>query len=55
MAFEPGDHASTFGGTPLASAAGCAALDVITSDGFLDHVTKMGKYATEQLQAIEKK
>lgn len=55
MAFEPGDHASTFGGNPLASAAGCAALDVITSDGFLDHVTKMGKYATEQLQAIEKK
>ena len=25
MAFEPGDHAATFGGNPLATAAGCAA------------------------------
>ena len=55
MAFEPGDHASTFGGNPLASAAGCAALDVIISEGFLDHVTAMGKYASEKLQTIASK
>ncbi|MED5578460.1 MAG: aspartate aminotransferase family protein [Nitrospinota bacterium] len=55
MAFEPGDHASTFGGNPLASAAGCAALDVIVSEGFLNHVTEMGKYALAQLKVVADK
>ena len=55
MAFEPGDHASTFGGNPLASAAGCAALDVIVSEGFLNHVTEMGKYALAQLKVVAEK
>jgi acetylornithine/succinyldiaminopimelate/putrescine aminotransferase len=30
--FEPGDHASTFGGNPVASAAACAVLDTIDDD-----------------------
>ncbi len=37
-----GSHGSTFGGNPLAMAAGNAVLDVISEDGFLDHVTAMG-------------
>ena len=37
-AFQPGDHASTFGGNPLATAAGCAVLEVMLEDGFMTGV-----------------
>jgi acetylornithine/N-succinyldiaminopimelate aminotransferase len=36
-AFEPGDHASTFGGNPVACAAACAVVDAI-DDELLAHV-----------------
>ena len=36
-AFAPGDHASTFGGNPVACAAACAVLDTIDDD-LLAHV-----------------
>ncbi|WP_404370959.1 aspartate aminotransferase family protein [Sphingomonas sp. MMS24-J45] len=38
-----GTHGSTYGGNPLAMAAGEAILDVMLEDGFLDHVTAMGE------------
>jgi acetylornithine/N-succinyldiaminopimelate aminotransferase len=38
-----GTHGSTFGGNPLAMAAGQAVLDVVLEPGFLDHVTRMGE------------
>jgi acetylornithine/N-succinyldiaminopimelate aminotransferase len=38
-----GTHGSTFGGNPLAMAAGQAVLDVVTEPGFLDHVVRMGE------------
>ena len=37
VAFEPGDHASTFGGNPVSAAAACAVLDTI-DDALLAHV-----------------
>lgn len=37
-----GTHGSTYGGNPLAMAAGQAVLDVLLEDGFLDHVAAMG-------------
>ena len=37
----PGTHGSTFGGNPLAMAAGNAVLDVMLADGFLDRVKRM--------------
>ncbi|MEK6712140.1 MAG: aspartate aminotransferase family protein [Nitrospinota bacterium] len=52
MAFEPGDHAATFGGNPLATAAGCAALDVTLAPGFLAHVNEMGSYALQGLREL---
>ncbi len=47
-----GTHGSTYGGNPLAMAAGQAILDVMLEPGFLDHVTAMGdrlRAAFEQL------
>lgn len=52
MAFEPGDHAATFGGNPLATAAGCAALDAVSAPGFLARVGEMGAYAMAGLEEI---
>ena len=37
-----GTHGSTFGGNPLAMAAGQAVLDVVNTPEFLDHVRQMG-------------
>lgn len=50
--FKPGDHASTFGGNPLATAAGCAALDVIFGESFLEEVQKRAVYFTAELQKL---
>ena len=38
---RPGMHASTFGGNPLAMAAGCATLQMIEDDGLLENVQVM--------------
>jgi len=38
-----GTHGSTYGGGPLACAAGQAVLDVVANDEFLAHVTRMGE------------
>ena len=47
-----GTHGSTYGGNPLAMAAGQAILDVMLEPGFFEHVAKMGdrlRQAFEQL------
>ena len=38
-----GTHGSTYGGNPLACAAGQAVLDVVANEEFLDHVRRMGE------------
>jgi acetylornithine/N-succinyldiaminopimelate aminotransferase len=38
-----GTHGSTYGGNPLAMAAGQAVFDIVANDEFLDHVTRMGE------------
>jgi acetylornithine/N-succinyldiaminopimelate aminotransferase len=53
--FKPGDHASTFGGNPLATAAGVAALTTILEEGMLENCQKMGDYFISELEAIKKK
>ncbi|WP_394647037.1 aspartate aminotransferase family protein [uncultured Sphingomonas sp.] len=47
-----GTHGSTYGGNPLAMAAGEAVLDVILADGFLDHVTQMGERLRSSLEQL---
>jgi acetylornithine/N-succinyldiaminopimelate aminotransferase len=38
---RPGMHASTFGGNPIAMAAGCATVRMIEDEGLLDNVAEM--------------
>ncbi len=52
MAFEPGDHAATFGGNYIATAAGCAVMDTLLAPGFLDHVVGMGDYLQAGLREL---
>ena len=47
-----GGHGTTFGGNPLACAAGLAVLEEIEVRDLLNHVAKMGDYFQEQLKAI---
>jgi len=51
--FNPGDHASTFGGNPLASAAGVAALTAILEEGMLENCRKMGDYFLSELDKMK--
>jgi ornithine--oxo-acid transaminase len=50
--FGPGDHGSTFGGNPLASAVGDAALDVIVSEDLPARARRAGAAVMRGLQAI---
>lgn len=47
--FTPGDHASTFGGNPLACSAGIATLNYILKNGILKNVERIGNYFKEKL------
>ena len=49
----PGTHGSTFGGNPLAMAAGNAVLDVMLADGFLDRVKRTGLLFKQRLAEIK--
>jgi ornithine--oxo-acid transaminase len=50
--FEPGDHGSTFGGNPLASAVAREALRVIAEEGLVENACVQGDYLMEQLRGI---
>ena len=55
MTFQPGDHASTFGGNPLATAAGCAVLDVMLEDRFFAGVQERAEYFQKGLEQLAQK
>lgn len=54
-AFTKGSHATTFGGTPLATAVARAVLSSILNDGVLENCRKMGDYFREKLQGLKNK
>jgi acetylornithine/succinyldiaminopimelate/putrescine aminotransferase len=54
-AFEPGDHASTFGGGPLPAAAALAALDAIEQEGLVENAARVGEQLAQGLRAIQEK
>ena len=47
-----GTHGSTYGGNPLAMAAGEAVLDVVANDEFLDHVRTTGERLRAALEQM---
>jgi len=47
-----GTHGSTYGGNPLAMAAGMAVLDVMLEPGFFDHIKKMGDRLRASLEQM---
>lgn len=48
-AFSAGTHASTFGGAPLAAAAGLATLETILEERLCSRAEEMGEYALRKL------
>ncbi|MFD1335055.1 acetylornithine transaminase [Oceanobacillus iheyensis] len=51
--FSPGTHGSTFGGNPVAAAAGIATLKEILSDGFLENCKEGQEELFNQLKSIK--
>ena len=54
-AINKGEHSSTFGGNPIACAAGIAALKSITEDGLIENSKKMGEIFKEGLEKLKEK
>jgi len=50
--FRPGEHGSTFGGSPLGAAVARAALRVIVEENLIENAVKMGEYLMDQLAEI---
>jgi acetylornithine aminotransferase len=48
----PGMHGSTFGGNPLACAAGLAVLDTIAAEGLLDHAREAGEHLARRIGTL---
>jgi len=53
--FEPGDHGTTFGGNPIACAAGVATVQTITGENLLAHATQMGEYLAGKIETLREK
>jgi len=53
--FQPGNHASTFGGTPLACAAALAVLETIEKEDLLGNAVRMGARFMDGLRALAPK
>jgi acetylornithine/N-succinyldiaminopimelate aminotransferase len=50
--FQPGDHGSTFGGNPVTTAAGLAAIKFIETQKLLKKVEQKGSYLIQELALI---
>ena len=54
-AFHAGDHGTTFGGNPLASAAGNAVLDVLAQENLAANASARGEYLMAELRKLQGK
>jgi len=50
---KPSTHASTFGGNPLAAAAGCAVFEIIRDENLLENAQKMGAYLKQRMLELK--
>lgn len=55
LCIKPGEHGSTFGGNPLASAVAIAALEVIIEEGLGQRAVDLGHEFRDQLMKIQQK
>jgi 4-aminobutyrate aminotransferase len=55
MDWEGGSHATTFGGNPVACAAGLAVIDVLRQERLLENATKLGAHLLTRLKEMQKK
>jgi acetylornithine aminotransferase/acetylornithine/N-succinyldiaminopimelate aminotransferase len=53
--FVPGDHASTFGGNPLACSVALAVQHTLEEQRLIDHVATIGQYFRERLNDLKPK
>ncbi|WP_299981537.1 acetylornithine transaminase [Desulfobacula sp.] len=53
--FDFGSHATTFGGTPLATAAALEVVNIISEETFLDQVRQKGQYFKDKLEKLKEK
>lgn len=51
--FTPGEHGSTFGGNPLACAAGYATLKFILDSDIAGNANRVGQYLIERLESLK--
>ncbi len=51
---RPGMHASTYGGNPIAAAAGIATLEMIENEGLLEKAKKLGELFRTELSELAK-
>jgi acetylornithine/N-succinyldiaminopimelate aminotransferase len=54
-AFEPGTHASTFGGNPLAASAVIATINTLLEEDVIRNCAEVGKYLQKGLLDLKKK
>jgi len=50
LALQPGEHASTFGGGPLITAAALAAFSVVINEGLAEKAVEKGGYIKEKVK-----
>lgn len=50
--FTPGEHGTTFGGNPIACAAGIATITTILEEHLLENAEKMGEYWKSKLEQL---
>jgi acetylornithine/N-succinyldiaminopimelate aminotransferase len=53
-AFEPGTHASTFGGNPLAASAVIATINTLLEEDVIRNCAEVGEYLQKGLMALKK-
>ena len=52
-AFEPGDHGTTFGGNPFATAAGLKVFDIFEKENLVENAKEVGAYFKERLNELK--
>ena len=50
-----GEHSTTFSGSPIVCAAGCAAIDALMEEQLVDRAAEMGRYLKSGLESLQSK